>query len=176
MDDTDRILQRYVDGELDADKAAAVAHLAAANAGAAVRLRLLETADRLLSEHAATLPVSDPHALLGSAMARLPAGAPQRRSHVRVGDMAFASTIIATVGVLAGVSRRMSDVLPLTLLALVSMAVGTALILGAGPLLRGEHPLLSRVLGKRIEVADGGVLLYRLTGIAIVLGGIWMVT
>ncbi|MBA3684829.1 MAG: hypothetical protein H0W72_06260 [Planctomycetes bacterium] len=176
MHDTDRLLQRYVDGELGADQAAAVGHLVAADAGAAARLRRFEGADRLLAEHADGLPSTDADEFLRSIMRGVPQQPPKRHASVRLGDVLLASSLVATFALLAGLSRTCADLVPLTLVALVSMIVGLVLVAAAKPLIQGERALLGRILGKRVGVGEGGVLAYRVAGVAIVLGGIWMVS
>lgn len=178
MDDRHRLLQRSIDGELGAAENAALQHLLAADAAARDAGRQLERLDQALRARASLLvaDTSTNDERVALIAARLPAAAPQKQQQLRLVDLAFAVIALTAVALFYGLVGTLRDLLPLTAMAIGSLVAGALLVLMAGPLRAVETSFISRVLNKRLNIGSGDLLVYRVTGIAIVLGGIWLLS
>jgi anti-sigma factor RsiW len=178
MHDRDRTLQRSIDGELGAAENAAVQHLLAADSAARDHARSLERLDRLLRTRATALARGhEAHdQVVSGIVRRMPSGAPERQKQLRLLDLVFAGGALTAVVLFYGLVGSLRDLLPLTAMAVASFIAGLVLIVMARPLRKVETGFITRVLRKRVNLGSGDLLVYRVTGIAIVIGGIWLLS
>ncbi len=178
MDSRERIVQRSVDGELGAAENAALQHLLASDQDARDTAQRMEGLDRLLRADAARLTRDEAadDMRVARICAKLPAGAPQRQQQLRLLDLIFAGIALTAVTLFYGLVGTMRDLLPLTSLAVISLIAGVLLISLASPLRRVETSFFSNLMKKRLNIGDGDLLVYRVTGIAIVIGAIWLLS
>jgi anti-sigma factor RsiW len=172
---TDRLVQRYVDGELSAGQNAAVAELVRSRPETAKTLAQLEYVHEQLTAHAGERFVSDTHEVMSALLARLPTTPPVRQGQLRLLDVSLAAVMITVIVLRCfGLAGSFRDLVPLTILAFASMLAGGLLILMAGPLRATHSGMMKRLLYRRVNVGTGGVAVYRVVGIAIFIGGIWL--
>ncbi len=178
MDSRQRIVQRSVDGELGAAENAALTHLLTSDQDARDTAQRMEGLDRLLRADAARLARDEAadDLLVAKICNHLPAGSPQRQQQIRIYDVAFAGIALTAVVLFYGLVGSMRDLLPLTSLAIISLAAGVLLVGLASPLRKAETSVFSRIMRKRMNIGDGDLMVYRVTGIAIVIGAIWLLS
>ena len=82
--------------------------------------------------------------------------------------------LVGIIGSLYGLAGTLRDLLPLTIVAVCSIVIGAVCIAAAGPLLRVEAKAANRLLRKRIAIGNADVWTFRMVGLAIVVGGIWL--
>jgi len=106
-----------------------------------------------------------------AAMARLPNRVPRRQARLTVGHVAMA--LIALTAIVMGslITERMRNLLPVDTVALLAVVFGIALLLAARPLVRIEASLFSRLMRRSLAVGDGDVLVCRVLGLALLIGG-----
>lgn len=177
MDAHTRLLQRYVDGELGADEAAAARHLIAGNAAARDEIGRLEHLHARLERLAQleAVAVDANHEAVSAICRRLPATAPQRQRRLPAYQLLTAVAAVAVIGLAYGLAGHRRDLLPLSVMAVISLVIGLILIVMAGPLLRGDGGALARLLRRPVTVGTADVWTCRAIGLAIVIGGIYLV-
>jgi hypothetical protein len=174
MDSRHLLLQRYRDGRLDRDHAAAVEAMVAGSADLGRQAGALGALDRDLRSLAARRP-EDHHLLADRIVAALPPTLPRAETRICLRDLVVATCAGGMVAMTYAVITIITDrVQLLVALALVSLVAGCAIMLLAGSLRRAESGLLGRLLGRRISVGPGDVLVYRTVGFALAVGGVWL--
>lgn len=173
MRDQDRLLQRYVDGELPADQGAALRHMLATDAVLHQALAKLEGLHGQLAR--AHQRQDQDHDLLVSIREKLPLAAPARSRQLRVADIVFLVSLTTTIGLIYGLVGSFHDLIPLTVVAILSMVCGAILITMARPLQDMKTGLISRFAQSRFNLGCSDVAIYRVVGITIFIGGIWLI-
>jgi hypothetical protein len=106
---------------------------------------------------------------------RLPATPPQKHVQISGAHLVTAVVLVSFVALAVMVADQLSTVLqgavPVWPLAIISAAIGLSLLVAARPLLRLEAGMLNRLVRRRIAVGDGEVLVCRVLGVALVIGG-----
>jgi hypothetical protein len=175
MHDHDRLLQRLHDGELSQAEAAGVQHLLAGRPDLRLASARLDALDGLLKDHAVIARVSDASVLEARIRAALPSTPPKREVQISAAHLVTAVVLVSFVALAAMVADQltevMRDVVPVWSLAVISAACGLALLIAARPLLRLETGMLNRLLRRRLAVGDGEVLVCRVLGVALIVGG-----
>jgi anti-sigma factor RsiW len=170
-----RFLQLRLDGELGRAESAAVESQLAEQPALRAEAGRLEALDGLLRRRGAALAPSQPAEAVARVMERLPQRLPKREvqisvAHVVVGVVLSAFVVMA-FAVADSLASVMHDVVPVWALAALSAAIGLALLVAARPLLHLEAGILARLLSRRLAVGDGEVLVCRLLGVALIVGG-----
>jgi anti-sigma factor RsiW len=174
MDRHDLLLQRYRDGRLGRDEAAALERMVAADPGLAARAQGLSELDGGLRQLAARQG-DDHHLLAERITAALPPGRPRAEARISLRDLVFACMTAGVVAMTYVVIATITNQVQLLVaLALVSLVAGCVVMLLAGSLRRAEADVLGRLLGKRISVGPGDVLIYRAVGLSLAVGGVWL--
>ena len=175
MHDHDRLLQRLHDGELSQAEAAGLQHLLAGRPELQATSTRLDALDALLKDHAVVARVSDASALEARIRERLPATPPKREVQISAAHIVTAIVLVSFVGLAVMVANQLSEVMrdlvPVWTLAVISAACGLSLLVAARPLLRLEAGMLNRLLRRRLSVGDGEVLVCRVLGVALIVGG-----
>lgn len=175
MHDHDRLLQRLHDGELSQAEAAGVQHLLSGRPDLQTASLRLDALDGLLKDHAAAVRPAHVSALEERIRAALPLTPPKREVQLSAAHLVTAAVLVSFVALAVLVadqlSEVMSDVVPVWPLAAVSVACGLSLLVAARPLLRLESSMLARLLRRRLSVGDGEVLVCRVLGVALIVGG-----
>ncbi len=175
MHDHDRLLQRLHDGELSQAEAAGVQHLLAGRADLQAASARLDVLDGLLKDHAVAARSVDVSALEARIRAALPLTPPKREVQVSAAHIVTAAVLVSFVALAVMVADQLSEVMrevvPVWSLAVVSAACGLSLLIAARPLLRLESSMLARLLRRRLSVGDGEVLVCRVLGVALIVGG-----
>lgn len=169
----ERLLQRLIDGELSRHEAAGLAQLMQGRPELAEQERKLRDLAVLMSLDARH---EDGEALRSAILLRLPARPPRAEARVRPLDVLYAGLVIALISTTFAVLKVMTDqAMLLAVLAIISLVAGLALLLMAGWLRQTEAGMLSRLLRRPIAIGPGDVLVYRAVGLALALGGFWLV-
>lgn len=175
MHDHDRLLQRLHDGELSQAEAAGLQHLLAGRPELQAVSTRLDALDVLLKDHAVVSRVSDASELEARIRERLPATPPKREVQISAAHIVTAIVLVSFVGLAVMVANQLSEVMrdlvPVWTLAVISAACGLSLLIAARPLLRLEAGMLNRLLRRRLSVGDGEVLVCRVLGVALIVGG-----
>lgn len=175
MHDHDRLLQRLHDGELSQAEAAGLQHLVAGRPDLQAASTRLDALDGLLKDHAVAARTSDASALEARIRERLPSTPPKREVQISAAHLVTAVVLVSFVGLAVMVADQLSevmrDVVPVWSLAIISAACGLSLLIAARPLLRLEAGMLNRLLRRRLSVGDGEVLVCRVLGVALIVGG-----
>ncbi len=177
MHDHDRLLQRLHDGELSQAEAAGLQHLLAGRPDLQAASTRLDALDGLLKDHAHAVAArtSDVSALEARIRERLPSKPPKREVQISAAHLVTAVVLVSFVGLAVMVADQLSevmrDVVPVWSLAIISAACGLSLLIAARPLLRLEAGMLNRLLRRRLSVGDGEVLVCRVLGVALIVGG-----
>lgn len=179
MNDHDRLLQRLHDGELSQAEAAGLQHLVAGRPELQAASTRLDALDGLLKHHAAEYracaSTTDASLLASRILERLPSTPPKREVQISAAHIVTAAVLVSFVGLAVMVADQltqvMRDVVPVWSLAIISAACGLSLLIAARPLLRLEAGMLNRLLRRRISVGDGEVLVCRVLGVALIVGG-----
>ncbi|MBA3699514.1 MAG: hypothetical protein H0W78_11760 [Planctomycetes bacterium] len=180
MHDHDRLLQRLHDGELSHAEAAGLEHLLAGRPDLQAASSRFDALDGLLKDHAAAISrvssrVSDVSALEARIRQHLPATPPKRQVQISAAHLVTAVVLVSFVALAVMVANQLSevmrDVVPVWSLAVISAACGLSLLIAARPLLRLEMGMLNRLLRRRLSVGDGEVLVCRVLGVALIVGG-----
>jgi len=174
MTPAERLIQRYHDGEIDRLDQAAVTRLVADDGDLAIYSRRLGRLDALLQAHSCAkaqgygVEAAD---FAADIMIRVPTAVPTKPQKISIGHLvvgALAITLVAGVAILADLLRAWIDVEGI---AAGCALAGLALVVAARPLVGAENGLLGRLLMKRVVVGDGEVLVCRLLGLALIIGG-----
>ncbi len=175
MHDHERLLQRLHDGELSRAEAAGVQHLLGARADLQSSSTRLDALDALLKDHAVASRVSDVSALEARIRQSLPATPPKREVQISAAHLVTAVVLVSFVALAVMIANQLSevmrDVVPVWSLAVISAACGLSLLIAARPLLHLEAGMLNRLLRRRLSVGDGEVLVCRVLGVALIVGG-----
>lgn len=169
-------LQRFHDGELPRAEAATVEHLLAGRDDLRQESQRFDALDQAMRAQAEVTSVAtDPTAQAAAIMARLPARTPRAQVQISISHVVAAAVLVAFVGLAVAVADTMAsvmhDVVPVWALATVSGVCGFALLVAARPLLRIEAGIVARLLRRRLSVGDGEVLVCRVLGVALIVGG-----
>jgi anti-sigma factor RsiW len=175
MHDHDRLLQRLHDGELSRAEAAGLQHLLAGRPDLQAASSRFDALDGLLKDHAAVSRVSDVSALEARIRQALPTTPPKREVQISAAHLVTAVVLVSFVALAVMVANQLSevmrDVVPVWSLAVISAACGLSLLIAARPLLRLEMGMINRLLRRRLSVGDGEVLVCRVLGVALIVGG-----
>lgn len=175
MHDHERLLQRLHDGELSQAEAAGIQHILAGRPDLQAASSRLDMLDGLLKDHAVAARTSDVSALEARIRERLPSTPPKREVQISAAHIVTAAVLVSFVGLAVMVADQLSevmrDVVPVWSLAVISAACGLSLLIAARPLLRLEAGMLNRLLRRRLSVGDGEVLVCRVLGVALIVGG-----
>jgi len=168
-----RLLQRYHDGEASRAEAAGAERLLSEQPQLRPLSQRLEALDRLFAERVQNIRRHGRSAsqVVRAAMARLPNRVPRRQARLTVGHVAMA--LIALTAIVMGslITERMRNLLPVDTVALLAVVFGITLLLAARPLVRIEASLFSRLMRRSLAVGDGDVLVCRVLGLALLIGG-----
>jgi anti-sigma factor RsiW len=175
MHDHDRLLQRLHDGELSQAEAAGVQQVLDGRPDLHAAAKRLDTLDALLRDHAVAARSADSAALEERIRAALPLTPPRRQVQISGAHLVTAAVLVAFVALAVMVADQLSqvmrDAVPVWPLAAISAACGLSLLIAARPLLRLEMGMLNRLLRRRLAVGDGEVLVCRVLGVALIVGG-----
>ena len=179
MHDHERLLQRLHDGELSPAEAAGLQRLMGGRADLQATSRRFDALDALLKDHAAdalsSARMQDVAALEARIREHLPTTAPKREVQVSGLHLVAAIVLVSFVGLAVMVANQLSevmrDVVPVWSLAAISAACGLSLLIAARPLLRLEAGMVNRLLRRRMSVGDGEVMVCRVLGVALIVGG-----
>jgi anti-sigma factor RsiW len=175
MHDHDRLLQRLHDGGLSQAEAAGLQRLLGGRPDLQAASRRLDALDALLKDHAVEARVQDVAALETRIREHLPTTAPKREVQVSGMHLVTAVVLVSFVALAVMVANElgdvMRDVIPVWSLAAVSAAFGLSMLVAARPLLRLEAGIINRFLRRRMAVGDGEVLVCRVLGVALIVGG-----
>ena len=176
MHDHDRLLQRLHDGELSQAEAAGLQQLLAGRPDLQATSTRLDALDSVFKDHAAELSqASDVSVLEARIRERLPATPPAREVQISAAHLVTAVVLVSFVGLAVMVADQLTEVMrdavPVWSLAIISAACGLSLLIAARPLLRLEAGMLNRLLRRRLSVGDGEVLVCRVLGVALIVGG-----
>jgi anti-sigma factor RsiW len=172
MQQADQFLQRYLDGELDAAQSAAMQHMLAGDERLRAQMTALERLGGLLT--AAHLGKTAEQESLARICAKLPNAAPMRQRHMRVIDVMALTAFVAMTALIYGLVGSFEDFVPLSLIAILSMVVGGALLALAQPLQEIKTGLLSKLFQRRFNLGCSDVTVYRAIGLTIFVGGLWL--
>ena len=169
-------LQRFHDGELPRAEAATVEHLLAGRDDLRQESQRMDALDQAMRAQAeVTTSVADPAAQAAAIMTRLPARTPRAQVQVSMSHVVIAAVLVAFVGLAVAVADSMAavmrDVVPVWALATVSGICGLALLVAARPLLHIEAGIIAKLMRRRLSVGDGEVLVCRVLGVALIVGG-----
>lgn len=173
MDRDQRLLQRHLDGRLGRDEAAGLRHMLVARPDLASQAAALDCLDIALRAQATTQqPPAGLAARIATALPARPARAPFR---LRLRDLIYANMAVGVVALTYAVLATITAQVQLLMaLALVGLVGGTTVLILAGSLRRAEADALGRLLGRRIAIGRGDVLVYRTVGVALAVGGVWL--
>jgi anti-sigma factor RsiW len=175
MHDHDRLLQRLHDGELSQAEAAGLDHLLAGRPDLKAASHRLDSLDALLKDHAVTARSRDVSLLEARIRERLPVTPPKRAVQISGAHLVTAAVLVSFVALAVMVANQLSevmrDIVPVWSLAMISGACGLSLLIAARPLLHLEAGMLNRLLRRRMAVGDGEVLVCRVLGVALIVGG-----
>lgn len=170
-----RFIQRFLDGELGRAESAAVEAQLAARPALRSEAARLEALDGLMRRRSAAIAPVQPAEAVARVMERLPQRIPRRELQISVGHVAvgvvLAAFVVMAFAVADTLTSVMRDVVPVWALAALSAAIGLALLVAARPLLHLEAGILARLFSRRLAVGDGEVLVCRLLGVALIVGG-----
>lgn len=176
MDHRQLLLQRCRDGEADRASAATAEHLLAGDDALRAQERALEQVDDALGSYYLLQWPAGREALVARIAAALPAELPEARRGIRIDQVLVATCLASATALIYGAAGTVRDLLNLTLLAAISIAMGAVLVLSAGTLARAEQGLLGRVLRRRVPVEPAAALPYRTVGTIMLLWGvIWAI-
>ncbi len=175
MQANERLLQRFHDGELTQAEAAGVEHLLAQQPALRAASLQLDALDGLFKEHATRVHATSTADLVQRIRANLPLTVPKREVQVSVMHV-VASVVLAcfvAMGVFLADNLKwlLNDMIPMWSLALIAMACGLSMLVAARPLLHLEAGIFQWMLRRRLAVGDGEVLVCRVFGVALILGG-----
>jgi hypothetical protein len=175
MNTNDLLLQRFHDGELTQAEAAGVEPLLAQQPALRAASHQLDALDGLLKAHAMRVQTTNTADLVERIRANLPTTVPKREVQVSVMHVVASVVLACFVAMGAFLADHMkwllSDMIPMWSLAIIAMACGFSLLIAARPLLHLEAGFIQWMLRRRLAVGDGEVLVCRVFGIALILGG-----
>ncbi len=175
MHDHDLLLQRLHDGELSQAEAAGLQRLMGERPELQATSRRYDALDALLKDHAVEVRLQDVAVLEARIREHLPTTAPKREVQVSGLHLVTAVVLVSFVGLAVMVANELSevmrDVVPVWSLAAISAACGLSLLIAARPLLRLEAGMVNRLLRRRLSVGDGEVMVCRVLGVALIVGG-----
>jgi predicted anti-sigma-YlaC factor YlaD len=173
----EHLLQRYHDGELGRADAAAIERLLAERPELRELSRRVDRLDGLMRERAAQANgrASDPTRLIAAMMERLPQRPPQKHLHLSMAHLALGALAVAVIGLGYAVAGIMRDLVPVGAVAVAGALIGLTLVLAARPLMAFEASLFARLMRQRLSVGDGEVLVCRVLGVALIIGGIHVI-
>jgi hypothetical protein len=168
-----RLLQRYHDGEASRAEAAGAERLLSEQPQLRPLSQRLEALDRLFAERVQTIRRHGRSAseVIKAAMAQLPNRVPRRQARLTVAHVAMVLITVMVIVMGSLITERMRDIVPVDMVALVAAVCGIALLLAARPLVRIEASLFSRLMRRSLAVGDGDVLVCRVLGLALLIGG-----
>jgi anti-sigma factor RsiW len=168
-----RLLQRYHDGEASRAEAAGAERLLSEQPELRPLSQRLEALDRLFAERVQTIRRHGRSAsqVIQAAMARLPNRVPRRQARLSVGHAAMGLSALMAVVMGSAIAERMRDIVPVDTVALFAALCGLALLVAARPLVRIEATLFARLMRRSLAVGDGDVLVCRVLGLALLIGG-----
>lgn len=175
MHDHDRLLQRLHDGELSQAEAAGLQRLVGERPDLQASSRRFDALDALMKDHAVEARSHDVSQLEARIREALPTTAPKREVQISGAHIVTAIVLVSFVALAVMVADQLSDVMrdvvPVWSLAMISGACGLSLLVAARPLLRLEAGMFNRLLRRRLSVGDGEVLVCRVLGVALIVGG-----
>jgi anti-sigma factor RsiW len=166
-------IQRYHDGEATRAEAAWVEDMLAGQPELRIESTRLEHLHaRLRTLAAQSRPDSTVvDALIVRVMAKLPERSPSRQAHVRMNHVLISIVVLICVVFGCGLTEQMRSFIPVEGIALTSALIGFCLVIAARPLANLEAAVFAKFLRRRIAVGDGEVLVCRVCGLALIVGG-----
>ena len=175
MHEHDLLLQRFHDGELSQGEAVGLRRLLSDRPELQATSLRLDALHALLQDHTAEVRGADIAVLEARIRRALPLTPPKREVQVSVVHIITAVVLASFVGLAVMVADQLSDVVreivPVWSLAVISATCGLVMLLAARPLVRLEAGMLNRLLRRRLSVGDGEVLVCRVLGVALMIGG-----
>lgn len=172
----DQTLQRYLDGELSSAEAQAVRTMLENKPELRQQFSREQAFDELLFNSANYRDDNEQHEQIASIMEALPAQAPQRKPSFSLAQMIFAALIVVSIGLSYGYAgnSNLESIVPISLITITSIVIGFLLVFMARPIRRIEASLAARFLSWRLNVGQADVVMHRAAGIAIILGGAYL--
>ncbi len=172
----DQTLQRFIDGELSSAEAQAVQSMLDNDENLQRRHAAEQEFDELLYIGAKWEDDCKQHEQIATIMAALPAAAPARKATFSMAQIAVAAVLMIAIACSYGFagSSSIGDIVPISLITICSVIIGSLLIFMARPLRRVEASLAARFLSWRLNVGQADVVMHRCAGIAIILGGAYL--
>jgi hypothetical protein len=172
----EQTIQRYLDGELSSAEAQAVQAMLDAQPGLKKQFVRAQAFDELLYQSASYRDDSQQHEQIASIMDSLPAAAPQRKPSFSLAQMVFAACLVICIGLSYGYagSSDLETIVPISIITIVSLVIGFLLVFMARPLRKVEASIAARFLNWRLNVGQADVIMHRAAGIAIILGGAYL--
>lgn len=174
----DRLLQRFHDGELSQGEAVGLRRLLSERPELQATSQRFDALHALLQDHSAEVRGVDIAVLEARIRHALPLTPPKREVQVSVVHIITAVVLASFVGLAVMVADQLSDVVreivPVWSLAVISATCGLVMLLAARPLVRLEAGMFNRLLRRRLSVGDGEVLVCRVLGVALMVGGAHM--
>jgi hypothetical protein len=178
MQPNERLIQRLHDGELTQAEVAGVNSTLAQDEQLRVFSQRLSALDELIKAHVTheqATQTARSQALIERIREKLPSTTPKREVQVSVAHIVAATVLVCFVAIGVILADKLewilSDVVPMWYLAVLTMMCGMALLVAARPLLRLETGLFNWLLRRRLAVGDGEVLVCRVLGVALIVGG-----
>ena len=175
MHEHDLLLQRFHDGELSQGEAVGLRRLLGDRPELQATSLRLDALHALLQDHTAEVRGADIAVLEARIRQALPLTPPKREVQVSVVHIITAVILASFVGLAVMVADQLSDVVreivPVWSLAVISATCGLVMLLAARPLVRLEAGMFNRLLRRRLSVGDGEVLVCRVLGVALMIGG-----
>ena len=174
MNERDLLIQRYCDGELDAETAAGVKRLIEQDPQVAQQVELLDRFSAALSKPQSRTSDAD---LVQTALRRLGHSRPLRSvqsSSATAGSIIVVISAAVAVGLMLSIQNDLSAFLPMAGIATILLGIGILAILLANPLRSIEKSILGKIMRRRLTVAPAEILSYRMAGLIVAIGAIWM--
>ena len=168
-----RLLQRYQDGEATRAEAVGAERLLATSSEVQAQAKRREALDQMLLQHAQDIRHANrsPSGLVQAAMQLLPQRPPKRQVRLSVGHLLVGCVALGAIIMGSALPEHLRESLLTNLVALVCGIAGIALVLAARPLVQLEASVFSRLMRRRLAVGDGDVLVCRVLGLALLIGG-----
>jgi anti-sigma factor RsiW len=174
MNERDLLLQRYCDGELDAETANGVRRMLANDADAAKRVADLDFLQQSLQQ-----PSTATHdeRLVQRVINRIGGSQPLRSvqpATASAGSVIVIGSTGLAVGLLLTMQNNLAAFLPMALIATVLLGLGLLGIVLANPLRSLEKSLLGKLLRRRLTVAPAEITSYRVASLIVAIGALWI--
>ena len=172
----DLTLQRYLDGELKSAEAQAVKAMLDNKPSLRETYEQEHAFDELLYDVSNYTSDDEQHLAIANIMGALPSSAPARKATFSIAQIACASVLIILIACTYGLAGNsdISSIIPMSVITFGSLIIGSLLIFMARPLRRMRASITARLLDQRFNIGQADVLVYRCAGLAIILGGAYL--